>query len=40
MLKEVENIVPLSPERIERLNQARITLKKIWKNDKEAGIKI
>ena len=40
MLKEVENVVPLPPEFIERIEQARITLKKIQKNSyEEAGIK-
>jgi hypothetical protein len=40
MLKEVENVVPLSPERTERLKQARITLKKIWKKSDKEGYKI
>jgi hypothetical protein len=40
MLKEVENVVPLSPERIERIKQAGIILKKIQKDSyEEAGIK-
>jgi hypothetical protein len=40
MLKEVENVVPFPPEKIERINQARITLKKIYKNSyEEAGIR-
>ena len=40
MLKEVENVVPFPPEFIERIEQARITLKKIQKNSyEEAGIK-
>ena len=40
MLKEVENVVPLSPERIERIKQAGIILEKIQKDSyEEAGIK-
>jgi hypothetical protein len=40
MLKEVENVKPLSPERIERIKQAGISLKKIWRESfEEAGIK-
>jgi hypothetical protein len=40
MLKEVENVVPLSPERIERIKRAGIILKKIQKDSyEEAGIK-
>ena len=40
MLKEVENVVPLPPERIERIKQAGIILKKIQKDSyEEAGIR-
>ncbi|MDR0733483.1 MAG: hypothetical protein LBF08_05440 [Dysgonamonadaceae bacterium] len=40
MLREVENPKPLPKEFIERIEQARITLKKIQKNSyEEAGIK-
>jgi hypothetical protein len=40
MLKEVENVVPLPQEFIERINEARIILKKIQKDSyEEAGIK-
>jgi hypothetical protein len=40
MLEEVENVKPFPPERIKRIEEARIILKKIYKNSyEEAGIK-
>jgi hypothetical protein len=40
MLEEVENVKPLSQEKVERIKQACISLKEIQKNSyEEAGIK-
>ena len=40
MLKEVENVVPLPPETIERIKRDSLLLEKIQKNSyEEAGIK-
>jgi hypothetical protein len=40
MLKEVENVVPLSPEKIERIKRNGLALEKIRvKSFEEAGIK-
>ena len=40
MLKEVENVVPLPPETIERIKRDSLVLEKIQKNSyEEAGIK-
>ena len=40
MLKEVENVVPLPPETIERIKRDSLVLEKIQKNSyEEAGIR-